>query len=116
MNVMLEKKQGNFRMDKLHAILLYECDFNHNNKQLRRDVKYYAEDLELIAKEQYGSRKHHTANDQGLNKELTTNALCQKKQPGALVSNDAKACYDHIVHSVASICLQANGTPDEPLI
>jgi hypothetical protein len=40
----------------------------------------------------------------------------RKKQPGALVSNDAKAYYDRIVHSVASICLQANGIPDEPLI
>jgi hypothetical protein len=72
--------------------------------------------LELIAKEQYSSQKHHAANDQGLNKELTTDALCQKNQPGALVSNDAKACYDRIIHSVASICLQANGVPDEPLI
>jgi hypothetical protein len=56
--------------------------FNHNNKRLGRDVKYYAEDLELIAKEQHGSRKHHAANDQGLNKELTTDALCQKKTAG----------------------------------
>ena len=78
MNVMLEKKQGNFCVDKLCAILLFECDFNHNNKRLSCDAKYYAEDLELIAKEQYGSRKHHVANDQGLNKELTTDALCQK--------------------------------------
>jgi hypothetical protein len=113
---MLEKKAGNFRVDKLRAILLYEPDFNHNNKRLGRDAMYYAEDLKLLAKEQYGSRKHHSAADQGLNKELTTDLLRQKKQPGALNSNDAKACYDRMVHSVTSICLQQMGVPQEPLI
>ena len=33
-NVMLEKNTGNFRVDKLRAILLYEADFNQNNKNL----------------------------------------------------------------------------------
>jgi hypothetical protein len=115
-NVMLEKKPGNFQVDKLRAILLYEPDFNHNNKRLGRDAMYYAEELEQIAKEQYGSRKNRAANDQCLNKELTTDLLRQKKQPGALNSNDAKACYDRIVHSVASLCLQRNGVPKHPVI
>ena len=30
-NVMLEKQKGNFRVDKLRAIILYEADFNQNN-------------------------------------------------------------------------------------
>jgi hypothetical protein len=42
-NVMLEKKKGNFRVDKLRAILLYEANFNRNNKKLGRDVMYTAE-------------------------------------------------------------------------
>ena len=40
-------------MDKLRAILLYEADFNQNNKKLVREMMYSAEDLRAIAKEQY---------------------------------------------------------------
>jgi hypothetical protein len=33
-DVMLEKKKGVYNIDKLRAILLYEADFNQNNKKL----------------------------------------------------------------------------------
>jgi hypothetical protein len=49
-------------------------------------------------------------------KELASNLIRQKKQPGALNSNDVTACYDRITHSMASLCLQRNGVSDEPLI
>ena len=39
-NVMLEKKKGNFNVDKLRAILLYEADFNQNNKYIGREMMY----------------------------------------------------------------------------
>jgi len=39
----------------------------------------------------------------------------QLKQTGALVSNDAKSCYDRIVHAVAILCMRAMGYPAEPL-
>jgi hypothetical protein len=48
-DVMLEKQTGNFWVDKLRAILLYEADFNQNNKKLGRDMMYTAEDLRAIA-------------------------------------------------------------------
>ena len=60
-DVMLEKKKGNFRVDKLRAILLHEANFNQNNKKLGRDMMYTAEQLQMVAKEQYGSRKHKAA-------------------------------------------------------
>jgi len=41
-NVMLEKKKGNFNLEKLRAILLFECDFNQNNKYLGRSMTYNA--------------------------------------------------------------------------
>ena len=40
----------------------------------------------------------------------------QKKHPGAWCSNDAKSCYDRIVHSVASLAMQRVGAPVEPII
>ena len=50
-NVMLVKKKGDYRVSKLRAILLYEADFNQNNKRLGREMMYYAEDLKNIAPE-----------------------------------------------------------------
>ena len=61
---MLEKKTGNFRVDKLRAILLYKADFNQNNKKLGREMMYTAEDLKVIAKEQFGSRSANLASGQ----------------------------------------------------
>jgi hypothetical protein len=57
----LRKKKGNFRVDKLRAILLYEANFNQNNKKLGRDMMYTAEQLQVVAKGQYGSRKNKAA-------------------------------------------------------
>jgi hypothetical protein len=37
-DVMLEKKPGAHQLSKLRAILLYEADFNQNNKRLGREM------------------------------------------------------------------------------
>jgi hypothetical protein len=70
-----------------------------------------AEHHNAIAREQYGSRKRHRAIDLAVNKVLTNDILCQAKQVGAICSNDAKACYDLIGHSQASLCMQRQGVP-----
>ena len=102
---MIPKVTGNFNVEKLCAILLYEADFNHNNKKLGRDMMYTAEDLRLIAREQYGSRKFFVAIDHCLNKTLSCNIGRQTKRCFAICSNDAKSCYNRIVHAVAKICM-----------
>jgi hypothetical protein len=104
-NVMLEKKAGVVDVDKLRTILLFEGDFNATNKITGRRMMANAEAHNLIAPEQYGSRKNHTAIAQVLNKVLTYDALRLRRAPGALCSNDAKSCYDHIVHSVAKLAM-----------
>ena len=76
---------------------------------------YTAERLNLVAKEQYGSRKHKAAIEKCLNKRLTFDLARQLKRPLAMCSNDAKSCYDRIVHSVASLCMRRMGV-EEPLI
>jgi hypothetical protein len=85
-DVMLEKQTGNFRVDKLRAISLYEADFNQNNKKIGRDMMYTAEDLKVIAQEQFGSRANLSSIDHSLNKRLTYNIIRQKKQPSAVCS------------------------------
>ena len=115
-NVMLEKQKGNFNVEKLRAILLYEADFNQNNKKLGKEMMYTAERLQAIALEQFGSRNKLSASNQSLNKRLTFDLIQQKKRPAALCSNDAKSCYDRIVHSVASLCMQRLGVPPAPIV
>ena len=115
-NCMLEKKKGNFRVDKLRAILVYEAEFNMANKILGRDAMFFAEDLQAVAWEQYGCRKEHSAVNQSLNKTLTCDLCRQKKQSFAICSNDAKSCFDRVVHNIASLSLQRVGVPHSPLI
>ena len=66
--VMIEKKKGNFRVDKLRTILLFEADFNMNNKIMARRTMAHAEKHDQLAPEQYGSRKGQRANLLALNK------------------------------------------------
>jgi hypothetical protein len=46
---MLLKKPNTFHVSKLRAILLFEADFNHNNKRLGRTPMHHAEDQNWIA-------------------------------------------------------------------
>jgi hypothetical protein len=115
-DVMLQKKEGVFLVDKLRAILLYESDFNQNNKRFGREIMHLAEKYNALAVEQFGSRKSKSAIDQSLNKALTFDLWRQFRIPGAVCSSDARACYDRMVHPFASICLQRLGAPVEPII
>ena len=112
---MLLKKQNDKRAEKLRTILLLEADFNHLNKKLGRDLMAQAEKYQLIAPEQFGSRKRHSSIDQVLVKRLYYDALRLSRTNGFLCSNDAKACYDRILHSVASIAMQRIGMPLGPI-
>jgi len=48
---MLEKSPGNFNVEKLRIILLFEADFNSNNKWIGQAVMRNAEVLNLLAEE-----------------------------------------------------------------
>ena len=69
----------------------------------------------VIAKEQYGSRKNKSAIEQVVNKQLTYDIWRQSKTPGILLSNDAKSCYDRMVHSAMSLALQRMGIERGPI-
>ena len=115
-NTMLKKKQNKIAADQLRTILLLEADFNHLNKKMGRDLMHQAERFNLIAPEQFGSRKSHSCIDQVIIKRLYYDALRFQRRSGFLCSNDAKACYDRIVHSIASLAMQRVGMPIEPIL
>jgi Reverse transcriptase (RNA-dependent DNA polymerase) len=114
--VMLLKEAGNYNAEKMRTILLLPPDFNFNNKLFGRQLMYHAEQHGLIAPEQYGTRKNLSAIEHCVNKRLTFDLIRQEKRPAVLCSNDAKGCYDRIVHSVASLCMQQLGMPIQPIV
>ena len=114
-DVELCKKAGNYDVDKLRTIVLLEADYNMNNKAMSRRVARAAERDGTLAKEQYGSRNRHSAPDVSLNNRLTDDLMRQTRKGGAVISNDAKSCYDRIVHAVLSLCLQRMGVAVEPI-
>jgi hypothetical protein len=66
--IMLLKKPNCFHVSKLQAILLFEADFNHNNKCIGQSLMKHTEVMHGMAPEQYGSRKQLSAIDHCLNK------------------------------------------------
>ena len=114
-DIMLLKSSGNTQSDKLCTILLIEADFkNINNKKLSREGMYLAEKYNLIAPEQAGDQRNHKANETVLNSCLIHDESQSCRKPMAIGSNNAKGCFDCIVHSVAYICLCRFGIPLPP--
>ena len=69
----------------------------------------------MIAREQYGSRKGHTSIDHAVNKRLSYDLMRMFRSPGALCSNDAKSCYDRILHSIVALAMKRLGMPEPPI-
>jgi hypothetical protein len=65
-----------------------------------------AEHLQQIPWEVYGSRKRHRSIECAVNKVLTTDIARQEHRTTAICSNDAKSCFDRILHSIATICMR----------
>jgi hypothetical protein len=105
------KKAGVTLVDKLRTILLFQDHFNYLYKYIGRhmmkDSKAYAQ----LAWEQYGSHDGNNDFDQALNKVLSFDLIRQTLMDAAMCSNDAKSCYDWIVHSIASILMQQQNVP-----
>ena len=66
-------------------------------------------DYNLFAEEQYVSRKEKLAILHATNKRLVTDHLCQFRQPAIYFANNAKSCYDRILHIVAYCMMRIHG-------
>jgi len=107
---MIEKTCGDFNVKKLFIILLFEADFNSNNKWIGQAVMYQAEQAHLLAEEQYGSQKFKAAIYPCLNKHFFKDLVRFKWRLAALCSNDVKSCYDWITLLAAALCLCCLGS------
>ena len=109
-DVMLLKSPEVYLLQKLRTIVLYEADFNHENKRLGRDSMQLALAKGQISDEQF-SRPGRSAQDNALSKRLVFDYFRFKKRPFGMCACDLKSCYDRVVHTAASLALQRVGIP-----
>jgi len=69
-NVMILKKEGNYNVELLRTILLYDAEFNGLLKWLGQQFMIRAEQMDALAPEQYGSRAGLAAIFQSLNMQI----------------------------------------------
>jgi hypothetical protein len=69
------------------------------------------EAYEQLAWEKYGRCEGKNAIEQALNKVLSFDLIRKARMDAAMCSNDAKRCYDMIVHSIVSILMQHQNVP-----
>ena len=111
MNFAIEKKPGDFRVKKMRTIQMMDAEFQANNKLVGKKAMEFAERNSLIPPGQCGSRKKHQAIDLALSKTLVWDQLILRRQPAGWVLNDAKSCFDRVVHWVAQVALRRFGIP-----
>jgi hypothetical protein len=114
-DVEILKKAGVYDVELMRTTQLMNAEFNMTNKKLGRDVMAFAEPHNALAPEQFGSRKNHESTMAALNKRLTMDLFRQKRLAGALCANDAKSCYDRIVHNVAVLAIRRLGVAAAPI-
>ena len=111
-DVMILKKAGLYDVEKLRTNVLYEADFNHNNKWLGRKMMSNACEQNKIAVEQY-SIPGKKSIDHALNRRLVFDITRYQKTSLAMTSCDLKSCYDRIVHVPAMMAMNRAGCPPE---
>ena len=95
----------------MRTIVLIEADHNLNNKLLGKRAMAYSEKYQALAPEQYGSRKKLSATQASVKNRLMHDLMRQTRHGSIICSNNAKSCYNRILHSVLSLSLQRLGVP-----
>ena len=113
-NVMILKKEGNTNVDKLRILVLFETDFNHNNKFLGRSMMQHMCDKSHLVTEQY-SAPGRKCIDHVINRELYFDLIRYQKTSGGMAAVDLKSCYDRVLHAPAYLAMRSYGIPSAPI-
>ena len=113
---LLEKKPGMIEVERLRIIMLLDALYSGSCRILAYRTMIAAEKHNMIAKEQYGCRRGLDALLQSINLRLIMDISVQKRIPMTIVCNDAKGCFDRIIHSIASLCFRKMGNLRGPLL
>ena len=109
-HVMLEKIEGQPRIDKLRIIQLLEADFNIALKiKIGRSIMYNAERNQTLGNQMHGGRRgNSTATELSIQK-LTHNITKQTRRCMVSMNLDATKCYDRIFPNLGGIALSRLG-------
>jgi hypothetical protein len=103
LQVMLEKIAGLCLVEKLHAIQLYEVDFNcYNQFIFGKHAMQTLTESGYIPEELF-SQKGSTAEDAKFNKILMADLSRQARWPMIVTSADAAYCYERMNHIIMSL-------------
>ena len=112
--LMILKKLGLIDVDRLRTLVLYEADFNHNNKFLGKSMMTHMQRHSFLAKEQY-SVPGKKCIDHVLNQRLLFDITRYSKQSLGLTGCDLSSCYDRVTHTPAMLAMASYGIPMQPL-
>ncbi|KAI2498302.1 hypothetical protein MHU86_16172 [Fragilaria crotonensis] len=115
-NVLIEKDQGQPRINRLRIIHLFEADFNFFLKlQWGHRLVRKACELDILHPGQHGSVPTRTAIDPVMLTELTTDLCRVLKHDLARFDNDASACYDRIIVALGMLAARRCGMPENAI-
>jgi hypothetical protein len=115
LDIMIPKKSGSLRADKMRLINLVQPCFNQLTALNSYRFMKHAESHKIFAIEQNGSRKNLSAILHATNKVLMFDYLRITKTKAIICANDAKSCYDRIVLMAAFLCLRRMGLQSAPI-
>ena len=115
LDIMIPKKAGSLKADKMRLINLVQPCFNQLTALNSYRFMKHAEKHHLMAPEQFGSRKNLSAIMHATNKTLMFDYLRITKTKAIICANDAKSCYDRIVLMAAFLCLRRMGLQAAPI-
>ena len=104
---MLKKDKGSPKLNRLHIIQLFEADYNFLLALMfgHRLMKFARKHCQ-INESQYGSMNGKQAQSAILNKIITYNYFCLRKENAATSEFNAAANYDRILPAIAVIACQ----------
>ena len=101
---LIPKDEGLIYVHRLRAIHVVEAELQFFSKQIyAKRMINIAERANVITDEQYGGRKGRRAQSVVLNKILYYTISHQTREEAAFLDDDAKACYDRILPSLAGV-------------
>eukprot|EP00957_Ditylum_brightwellii_P069788 5299537-Ditylum_brightwellii.AAC.1 len=100
---MLEKDPGNPRIERLRLIVIVEGDMNTTLKIIWNKPLVPTAENPV----QFGNWKGRKALDALLMKIVTMDCICLFRLNGAILSNDAAACYDRMILELTTVHLKA---------
>jgi hypothetical protein len=109
-SVMIEKKAGNYQLNKLRNIHLFKADSNWLlGMTFGHRMIHGAKKQKHLQEGQWGSRPGRSAYDALLHKVLSYETALLTQMPLATFDNDVKSCYDRIIMVFALMLCQKHG-------